>query len=261
MAVTPKTSTELVELIRKRHPSPAWVTLAEVRNGTGFSRGKTRTADALSFSVWPSNGLAIHGFEVKVSRSDLIKELSDPAKAAEFSKWCDYWWLVVSKVQFVESVAIPESWGVLFEANGVLKVHKHPNKREREPIDILFVCAVMRSVQEGLVAEYVKRSDIEAETQAKIKRAVEDHRDSRQWDHDRLATKVADFESASGIKLEDFRADEIGHAVKLVREIGAHEIRHWVEYQLPQIDRLRQQFAEYLDHFKQVQQIAKAITE
>jgi len=81
------TEADVLDALRYRHRPPAWAFLEKVRNGTGYQRD-ARTADAIAMSVWPSRGLTLHGFEVKVVRGDWLRELRDPEKADEFFKYC-----------------------------------------------------------------------------------------------------------------------------------------------------------------------------
>lgn len=69
------------ERLAKVFPPPAFVLLPQVRNGTGFSRRRTRTADAIAASVWPSRGLYLVGVEIKVCVHDWRRELADAAKS------------------------------------------------------------------------------------------------------------------------------------------------------------------------------------
>ena len=63
----------LCKLLRYRFCQPEWAFLSQVRNGTGYLR-TTRTADALAMSLWPSRGLHLYGFEIKVRKSDWKKD-------------------------------------------------------------------------------------------------------------------------------------------------------------------------------------------
>src|ERR1700722_2637360 len=87
-------------MLAARYPSPEWATFFEVQNGTGWEHNrpgkKARRADALAFGIWPSRGYAVHGFEIKRSRSDWLRELTDVAKADAIGSFCDRWWLVVA---------------------------------------------------------------------------------------------------------------------------------------------------------------------
>lgn len=107
----------MLTMLRKRHArqgnggSGEYAFLTHVRDEAGFSG--SRTMDALAMSLWPSRGLALHGFEVKCSRSDWVKELRTPEKAEKLASRCDYWWLVVADPAIVKPGELPEGWGLL----------------------------------------------------------------------------------------------------------------------------------------------------
>lgn len=101
----------MIDLIRKRHEGPAWVVVPEVPNGTGSN--VSRRADAIALGLWPSRGYEIHGYEVKVSRGDVRKELNDPSKADAVGRFCDYWWLVVEDLSIIDGLVVPSTWGIL----------------------------------------------------------------------------------------------------------------------------------------------------
>ena len=71
------TTDELQCRLEAKYPPPAWLTLWEVRDATGY--GASRSADAIAFGVWPSRGLSIVGFEIKSSRSDWLRERASAA--------------------------------------------------------------------------------------------------------------------------------------------------------------------------------------
>ena len=81
-----------------------------------------RTADFVAMDMWPSQGLHLHGHEVKVSRSDWLTELRDPAKAEEFKQYMDRWWLVISDRAMVKPGELPDDWGLMaLDKNGALR--------------------------------------------------------------------------------------------------------------------------------------------
>src|SRR5580704_8704369 len=90
-------SRRIVEALRKKYCPPAGAFIEQVPDGTGGY--KRRTADGLGMLVWPSRGLELHGFEIKVARGDWLKELKDPTKAEAFSLHCDRWYVVTAKVE------------------------------------------------------------------------------------------------------------------------------------------------------------------
>ena len=61
---------ELMKLLRGRHPAHCWAFFENVPNATGYAQ--RRTADAVAMALWPSLGLELHGFELKISRGDFL---------------------------------------------------------------------------------------------------------------------------------------------------------------------------------------------
>lgn len=102
---------QILEALSKEYKgSDAYAFLSQVRNSTGFS-SEVRTADAMTMCLWPSRGLEIEGYEIKVSKSDWQSELKDPAKADEFYKYCDKWWLITPK-DLIDVKDLPIGWGL-----------------------------------------------------------------------------------------------------------------------------------------------------
>ena len=85
--------------LRLKYAAPQYATLEEVRNATGRAKrrqsGKAsgpRYADMIAMALWPSLGLEIIGFEVKTTRADWLKEISDEKKAVAVQQYCDRWY-------------------------------------------------------------------------------------------------------------------------------------------------------------------------
>ena len=214
------TASEMVKLLRAKYDPQAYVLLTEVGNSTGF--GCRRHCDALVMSLWPSRGLEIIGIEVKVRRSDWLKELSLPEKAEEISRYCDRWYLAVGDENIVQEGELPKNWGLMVpkyfkdEVDG-LRIKTEAKLTEPEPQpDRNFLAAVLRQVQNqvGEEAAY-KRGHIDGK-----KESDQDHKEHN-WEAQELArikTKIADFEKGSGIKIEEgwHRPEKVGEAVRMV---------------------------------------------
>ena len=89
----------LLEALRVRYPENSYAYFPHLREHTGG--GPTRIGDAVVFGLWPSRGMQVEGFEVKISRSDWLRELKDPSKAESIFKYCDLWWLVAGDDKIV----------------------------------------------------------------------------------------------------------------------------------------------------------------
>jgi hypothetical protein len=123
--------------------APACVLLREVSNSTGH--GRSRSADGLIVSCWPSRGIWAAGIEVKEHRSDWLRELKDPSKAHAIARYCNYWWLATSDgVAKVEEV--PANWGLIVVGkNGKAKVIKPAPESTPEPWSVGFAASVLRN--------------------------------------------------------------------------------------------------------------------
>src|SRR5258708_35669696 len=139
----------ILDALMKRYSAPAYAFLPEMRAGTGYSR--TRSADGIAMSLYPSRGLDVSGFEIKVSRSDWMRELKDPDKAEEICKSCDYWWVVAPAMSstgpratpIVRLEDLPPTWGLMLLDGDKLKVEKNAPKLEAKPLDKLFCASMM----------------------------------------------------------------------------------------------------------------------
>lgn len=180
------TADELYDLLLLRYQAPEWVVLPEVANGTGFSREQRRYADAIGISTFPSRGLSICGFEIKVSRADWLNERKNPQKAEAISKYCNEWWLVVPEKEMAPVDEIPQRWGLLVKSGKYLKAIKKPEfNKEPTPIDMPLLAALCRRLQDekaGMLNAMVPRKDLEPE----ITRRVESELQWRANQNERL---------------------------------------------------------------------------
>jgi len=255
----------LFDLIKKRHPEPAWAVIDEVSNSTGGNA--QRRADAVAIGLWPSHGFAVHGFEIKVSRSDLVRELADPSKADPVGKYCDHWWLVVNDEKLLDGVALPASWGALAPRGQVLRTVVKAPKREATPITRGFVAALTRRVLTGYVpkAEYrALEKRIEAEAQKRAQEISDRRAADAEYELRRLRQRLEQFEERAGIKLDEYTMGEISAAVAEVMHVRqrtymashrplpvagafartmAARLRMGIEQQEREIERVRQQAA------------------
>lgn len=232
---------EVIARLSNKFCQPTYAFMTQVRNGAGFSA--TRTMDAMAMSLWPSRGLHITGFEVKVSRGDFLSELKNPAKADELACFCDYWYLVVGDPAIVQNGDLPPTWGLIVPSGKGLKILKEAPKLKAQPIDNSLLAAVMKNLTKGVV----KRDLIKAELDA----AVESGKQSGKWiaeraekDKAELEKKISEFEKISGVKLlHQWRWGDVGAAVEEVIS-GRHtkskeelkRIRERVERLLKYID-------------------------
>lgn len=143
---------QAIRALRKRYPKESYALFPQLADKTGANAN--RYADAVIMGLWPSRGLSVEGFEVKVSKSDLRKELRTPEKAEAIAKYCDKWWLVLGSKDLLDGVGlIPENWGVLAPEEGTqkLKVVQKSVKQKAEDLSREFMASCFRRAQEDIV--------------------------------------------------------------------------------------------------------------
>jgi hypothetical protein len=93
---------------------PAGILAKEIESPNG-----RRRADAIWLPTTATRGTSqMVGHEVKVSRADVLVELSDPTKCDPWMRYCHRWWLTVSDPALVEGLDIPDLWGVMAPPSG-----------------------------------------------------------------------------------------------------------------------------------------------
>ena len=221
----------MIDLIRKRHEGESWCVFTELANATGSRvRG---WADAAALGLWPSRGYELHGYEVKISREDLKKELRDPAKADNIGRYCHYWWLRLADEKLMDGLVIPSTWGILAPRDGVLRsVRKAPKNAKAKPFDAPFVAAMIRNVTKSWVPKHV-HDELKESTHAKVRAQLEKERRYGQEDavrdRDELLKRIADFEKASGVEIGRYQSGNIGEALKLALDARHATGRHALE--------------------------------
>lgn len=236
--------------LRGRFPAKEYALLPQVRNGTGFARDP-RTADAIAVSLWPSRGIWAHGFEFKDSRTDWLKELKQPEKADEIGKHCAFWSVVVSESGIVKDAELPPMWGLMLASSSGVKVLRPAPRREAQEPGWLFAASVLRAAVEVVTDETAitkrvqeakskGREEAQKANESIMARQDEQHKN----EIGRLKREIADFEAASGIKIETWRhiyGDnlKIGQAVNLLLRGGLKEEIVAFEAALRRIDGIR----------------------
>lgn len=99
----------------------------------------------------------LHGFEIKVSRSDWLTELRDPTKADAWRRYCDQWWLVAPRD--VVRGDLPEGWGHLAPAGASLRIVTHAPLLTPEPMPVHTRAQFLRAVQKTAARLQITRED------------------------------------------------------------------------------------------------------
>lgn len=140
------TSSNVYRLLCDLFPKEQYAILPEVANSTGSNR--KRHIDAVVMSLYPSRGLDIYGIEIKVSRSDWVRERDNPAKAEEIANHCDGFYLAVSDASIVHAGELPTGWGLISCSSGEAKIVTRCTKTTPSNLSRGFVAAMLRRAQE-----------------------------------------------------------------------------------------------------------------
>lgn len=211
-----------------------------VRNDAGFRAD--RTADAIAIGLWPSTGCYLQGFEIKVARSDWLRELKDGAKSEAFMPYMDFWWLVAPR-EVVKDEELPPGWGLLVPVGeDKLRVARQATRNESP-----------KPMPRGMLAALVKRAStrkaLKEELAASYREGVKDGRAqasrSQNWDVERargLREQVERFAKETGIQVEGFwEHAALRQAYALVKSGGHLDLSKRLGYAATNVERLAQE--------------------
>lgn len=226
------TSSDIRAALSVKFCQPEYVIFWEVSNATGLHA--RRHADAVAMSIWPSRGYTIHGFEIKVSRSDFIAEMKDPTKADAVGEFCDFWWLV-TPAGLVHPNELPENWGLMELTGAGLRVKKQAPKTPAAPLSRGFAAALLRRtgnadaahIQAGIAKANAERDKrFQAAVDRETRRLRDDLAEQKQW--------RADFETAFGMPVKNYSCPaDIALHIKVAEKIGGK----WGEASLAEVKR------------------------
>ena len=205
-------SAQVMAALRKRYPEPAFAFFEEVGNATGWRCN--RHADAVAMSLYPSRGLELYGFEVKVSRTDWMKELQQPKKAEAIQRYCRRWWVVIANKAALRS-EIPKNWGLMeLRGNGLHTLKQAPALKHKA-LDAEFIAALLRRSSErinsqidraraeGMALGEKQGPDAHQAKVAALERSVKN-----------LQQAIEKFEEASGIKIDAWNGGRLGKSLR-----------------------------------------------
>lgn len=237
-------ASQVKALLRAKFPAAEYALFFEVRNATGFPRN-VRSADALAMSLWPSRGLEVHGFEIKVSRSDWLRELKEPAKAEEISKFCHRWWIVAGDSKIVKDDELPPTWGLLAPKGekSDLVVHRQAPSKEAQPFTPALLASVLRSAQSS------DEALVNTRVQAGVVARIDDERKHYEGRIEKaraeagirvkeLEARIKKFQDASGVTLDGWDSGNVGEAVRIVRAGGVERLREEAKRAIEELQKI-----------------------
>ncbi len=232
------TTAELMARMKVRFCLPEWVLLTEVRNYQDHRR-----ADAIAFNRYSSKKFEIWGFEVKVSRADLMRELRDPTKWEVFGVYCDRFWLVVSEKEIINGVSLPPAWGVFVSYGQTLRQVRPASRLDS------------KLISRGMMSEIVYNLFSESPSQQAVHTSYEkgkldgiEQRNAQMFNENyntlQKLKQVEEFEKASGIQIDQWNGRRIGE--ELNRFIAVNYALERYERDLRDCQERAQKTAEYL---------------
>lgn len=204
------TEASIAHLLRKKYGTNEWAFMCQVRNTTGDAH-QSRYADALAFGLWPSRGLEILGFEIKVSRGDWKKECETPEKAEAIAQFCDRWW-IVAPVGIARKEELPAGWGLMETEGSQLKVTKDAPKLEPKEPSRGFWCSVMRA--------FTEQVDVQAQIKVQVAIATEAARKEGEESSDSFHTSMLKTAEEKAKRAEQQARDASDELGEVLRNIG-----------------------------------------
>jgi hypothetical protein len=116
-------------LMSKFSDERQWLCAGEVSNSTC---GGLRRLDFVAVNCYESQGYGIHAFEIKISKSDLRRELEDPSKHNIFFDWVDTYSICAPDyvLDAEYKSLIPPKWGIYTLSTRIVKDEKRGEPKE-----------------------------------------------------------------------------------------------------------------------------------
>lgn len=205
--------------LSRRWPDTEYLSIAEAPQD---AMRQGRKLDVLVLSLWASRGHQLDGIEIKVSLSDWKRERDDGAKA-------DWWWAHVHRfwlavpAALIEKVLpdLPPGWGLLgCTLDGLPFVHRKPETKMPDSLPWTACIGLLRAAADAgksalwRAEERGRQRGIEL---GKAEAALGTPEGAAQREVERLRAKIAAFESASGLTLQDRWDGDLAQLGLLVR--------------------------------------------
>lgn len=199
------TAANLRDAIGYRYPQPEWHIESE------FTLHRRRL-DVVAFNLWGARGYRSVGFELKVSRGDWIRELTNFQKSTEWVAVVDEFY-IVTPPKLISVEELPAGWGLLeFTGSRMLTKQQPEIRTNRQMPREIFARILSRTISRETAAEYQARylaseqlrKEAEERVGGDLKREVENARAER----DGLRTMYRELVDAIGLRPGEFRAHE-----------------------------------------------------
>ena len=230
---------EIVKLLAEKYNDPGhYVCATEVSNGTGSYA--CRRVDFVAVDCWPSSGLNIMAFEIKISKSDFRRELFDPSKHNIFFDEIDNYSIVAPDYVLDDQRIIPPKWGIVHvvrnDGGGLeLKTVRKPlalhDEKDRR-VGRGFMASLVRAIDKQSATKIrlvEERDKLEAKIRSEVEEKMAHGRVVTSWEYQRLCEYrdvCAKLDiSGYGGTISEWEAKELRQARSVVRDIKSFETR------------------------------------
>lgn len=134
----------ILQALRERYHEGAWAFIPELATTTG--QAPATFLDAWAMTLTPSSGFVRVALEIKVTTSDLAKELRHPDKRRNAFRYSNYFYFVTSKGLFnaAGGFELPEDAGLMEYEDGTLVVVTEAPYRDGSSASWPFVASLLR---------------------------------------------------------------------------------------------------------------------
>lgn len=192
------TADDILSLLAERYgDAQKYACATEVSPRTG---AWNRRIDFLAAHCWESESFNIEGFEIKISKSDMKRELMEPDKHACFFDDIDYYWMVAPDYVLDDLSILPNKWGVMkvvSDEDGKLSLKicrkpicLHDDKINSRKCSRPFLASLCRAIQNRGIAKanaWREKDKLEKEIREKIELEMSNGaRIVSAWDYDKM---------------------------------------------------------------------------
>lgn len=187
----------------------------------------SRRADALYVGFFQSRGKHVIGHELKVSRTDWLHELDQPAKAEAWEPNCHAWYVVAPSTDIVRPEELPHGWGLMTPGRSktrmtiVVKATLHPERNPSWEATHALVQKIDSLRMKAIEADRVKqreatRAEIEERVEQRVALATGDL--GLQRERDRLRGHLDELQEILGLKIGESGWGDDQVSIKEIRE-------------------------------------------
>lgn len=120
-----------------------WIVLPELRIGSGFGPDAKSRIDLWVMNAYPCKDMIKIAYEIKVTRSDFLKELKSPDKRRWALNYSNRFYFATPE-GLIKSRELPPECGLIEYANGKLTIKVGPQQRDCVAPSWGFVASIAR---------------------------------------------------------------------------------------------------------------------